>query len=102
LIFLILSPFGACVLQLHVNLIAPVPGKQPANHLTDFKFDANTGEVTHCPEGHTPQKIKHNKKGSITCICKIDTCQNCPLNAECNAFRAARFVVLQRNRACLA
>lgn len=69
--------------ELHVNLIAPVPGKQPANNLTDFKFDANTGEVTHCPEGHTPQKIKHNKKGSITCIWKIDTCQNCPLNAEC-------------------
>jgi len=69
--------------KLHVNLIAPVPGKQPANNLTDFKFDANTGEVTHCPEGHTPQKIKHNKKGSITCIWKIDTCQNCPLNAEC-------------------
>jgi len=84
--------------EFNVNLITPVPGKHPGNNLTDFKFDANTGEVTHCPAGHVPQKIKQNKKGSITGIWKIDTCQNCPLKAECAVKKSKKGYSLRYSR----
>lgn len=66
-----------------VNLIAPLPGKKPKNNLVDFEFDPKTHEVKRCPEGHTPTRIKHNKKGTITGIWSQDACGTCPVFSTC-------------------
>lgn len=68
---------------LNVNLVAPVPGKKPDNNLTSCSFDDNTHEIQSCPQGHSPSRIKRNKKGSISCIWDHNICENCPLRSEC-------------------
>jgi len=66
-----------------VNLVAPVPGKKPENNLSAFSFDETTTEINCCPEKHEPKKIKHNKKGSISCLWDKELCQNCDLRSQC-------------------
>ncbi len=67
-----------------VELVAPVPGKNPENNLTKFTFDETTTEINCCPENHKPKSIKHNKKGSISCLWDKKPCQNCSLRSECS------------------
>ena len=68
----------------NVELVAPVPGKIPQNNLSSFAINDNTKEIESCPQAHTPQIIKHNKKGSISCIWQKEICQNCPMLSECS------------------
>ncbi len=67
-----------------VELVAPVPGKNPENNLTDFSFDETTTEINCCPENHKPKSIKHNKKGSISCLWEKKLCKSCNLRFECS------------------
>ena len=66
-----------------VELIAPIPGKKPKHNLVDFEFDRQTDEVKRCPQGYAPQKIKHNKKGTLTAIWAKEVCGNCPIFSSC-------------------
>ena len=68
----------------NVELVAPVPGKIPQNNLSSFAINDNTKEIESCPQAHTPQIIKHNKKGSISCIWHKEICQNCSMLSECS------------------
>jgi len=67
-----------------VDLISPTPGRKPTNNLVDFEFDPSTHVVTRCPKGHSPVKVKHNKKGTITGIWTEKTCRDCPLLSSCS------------------
>jgi hypothetical protein len=66
-----------------VHLVAPTPGKKPDHNLTSFSFDETTHEITHCPAGHAPTAIKHNKKGSIRCCWNVDMCNACEFRSQC-------------------
>jgi hypothetical protein len=68
----------------NVDLIAPIPGKKPTHNLSSFSIDPATHEITSCPDGHTPERITHNKKGSITCLWQTALCENCPKRSECS------------------
>lgn len=69
--------------EYNVDLIAPIPGKKSKNNLVDFEFNRETNVVKRCPQGHSPEKIKHNKKGTITAIWPEDACRNCPVFSSC-------------------
>jgi hypothetical protein len=73
-----------------VDLIAPLPGKNPKNNLVDFEFDQQTHEVKRCPEGYEPIKIKHNKKGTLTAIWSHEACATCALFSSCAVQKAKR------------
>lgn len=67
----------------NVELVTPIPGKKPQNNLSSFSFNDETKEIESCPHGCSPQNIKHNKKGSISCIWQKEICQNCPMLSDC-------------------
>ena len=69
--------------EYEVDLISPTPGRKPNNNLVDFEFDPNTHEVTRCPRGYSPERVKHNKKGTLTGIWTEKTCGNCPVFSSC-------------------
>lgn len=69
--------------ELQVNLVAPVPGKKPAHNLSAFSLDETTHEINCCPANHEPNTIKHNNKGSISCVWDKELCQHCRLRSEC-------------------
>ncbi len=67
----------------NVELVAPTPGKKPKKNLSDFEFDPTTHNIMQCPEGHKPQAIKHNAKGSMTALWDKNVCEQCPLREFC-------------------
>lgn len=70
-----------------VELIAPTfkGGKSGTSGLTDFKFDDN-GYITACPAGHSPNKVKHKKKGNrYGAYFGLDCCTICPRFEHCPA-----------------
>ena len=71
-----------------VDLIAPIPGKKTKHNLVDFEFDQQTHEVKYCPQGYSPQKIKHNKKGTLTAIWAEEACRTCTLFSSCAVKKA--------------
>ena len=73
-----------------VDLIAPVPGRKPKKDLSSFVFNKKNGEIEQCPSGNTPDKIKHNKKGSITATWSQETCERCSLNDKCPTFQSKK------------
>ena len=66
-----------------VDLISPIPGRKPEKDLSSFVFNEDNGQIEQCPSGNTPNKIKHNKKGSITAIWSQETCEGCLLKDKC-------------------
>jgi hypothetical protein len=60
-----------------VDLVAPLPGRKPQKDLSVFIVDQQTEQIRECPYGHKPEKIKHNKKGSITAIWSKSFCGEC-------------------------
>lgn len=66
-----------------VELIAPVPGKEPQGELSlaDFSF-SDKGKVITCPEGQIPFKQRANKKTS-TALFDLTTCAACPKRGLC-------------------
>ena len=63
--------------KLNVELTAPTPGRKPKKNLSDFEFDQNTLHIIQCPEGHKPEAIKHNAKGSMTALWDKSVCEQC-------------------------
>ena len=80
-----------------VELIAPTPGKKPKHNLVDFEFDQQTHEVKRCPQGYTPEKIKHNKKGTLTAIWTKEVCGNCAIFSSCAAQKGKNGYQLRYN-----
>jgi hypothetical protein len=67
----------------HVELVAPTPGKKPHHNLASFSINPTTTEIECCPQGHQPERMKHNNKGSISCVWDKQLCQRCHLRSEC-------------------
>jgi hypothetical protein len=67
----------------NVKLVAPTPGKKPQHNLASFSINPTTTEIESCPQGHEPDSIKHNNKGSISCGWDKEVCQRCCLRSEC-------------------
>jgi len=66
--------------QKKVNIVAPVVGRTSEKGLELFEFDTVSYEITACPAGKVPDKIKHNKKSSITIIWYHQKCKENYLN----------------------
>ncbi|MBC8385255.1 MAG: transposase [Candidatus Cloacimonetes bacterium] len=66
-----------------VKVVAPIPGKPSENGLDSFEYNSDSLEIISCPAGKKPDKIKHNKKPSITSIWYEQTCANCPFADSC-------------------
>jgi hypothetical protein len=68
---------------LGVEVISPVMGKLQENALplTDFTFSSE-GDVSGCPQGHAPVKVKH-KKSKHTVRFDLETCAHCPHLKDC-------------------
>jgi hypothetical protein len=67
----------------HVELVAPTPGKKPQHNLASFSINPTTTEIECCPQGHKSETIKHNNKGSISCVWDKQLCQRCRWHSEC-------------------
>jgi hypothetical protein len=78
-----------------VNLVAPVPGKKPDHNLASFSFDETTSEIKSCPQDHEPKTIKHNNKGSISCVWDKELCQQCRFLAECRVIKSKKGYLLR-------
>lgn len=65
-----------------VELVAPNMGvpKQDALSPADFEF-SEQGEITACPHGHAPAKVKKKKRISIGFDCRH--CEHCPDLSKC-------------------
>ena len=66
-----------------INHIAPIPGKTPESGLNLFELNPETYEIVACPIGKEPDKIRHNKKSTITAIWNFAKCDNCKFSEEC-------------------
>jgi len=66
-----------------VELVAPTMGKSNKKEigLSDFEFSQD-GEVTACPQGHAPSKIK-TKGERHTAKFDKDLCEGCPRRDDC-------------------
>ncbi len=84
-----------------INLISPVPGKLSEKGLELFEFNPETYEIISCPTGKEPDKIKHNKKSSITAIWNYEKCQNCIFSDKCptKESKKGRFIRYYKNSA---
>lgn len=66
-----------------VELIGPTPGIKADIDHHQIEVNETTYEVKACPSGQSPDKIKHNKKETITVIWYESTCANCSLSNSC-------------------
>jgi IS5 family transposase len=66
-----------------VELIGPTPGKKAAIGNHPIEINETTYEITACPAGHSPNVIKHSKKGMITVIWHKATCATCCHTDSC-------------------
>jgi hypothetical protein len=69
--------------EMGVEVVAPAMGTQEQSiTLADFQF-SETDEMTACPAGHPPQKIKIGKKGGLTVNFDKAVCDHCPQQSDC-------------------
>lgn len=73
-----------------VELISPTLGRTSEKQHESFKYDPYTYDVTSCLAGKKPDKLKHNKKESITAIWYETTCVDCPHLDKCPAIECTR------------
>ncbi len=69
--------------ELGIDLVSPTPGKASKKGFEEFEINPDNLEILSCKSGKKPDKIKHNKKGSITAFWNNSTCNNCPFEASC-------------------
>jgi len=73
-----------------IDLVSPTMGTQgKAISLADFVF-TQTDEITMCPEGHKPQRIKTGKHGGKIVHFDKALCDRCPRQSDCPVKRAKR------------
>lgn len=69
--------------EMDVEVVAPAMGtREQAITLADFQF-SEIDEMTACPVGHPPQKIKVGKKGGLTVNFAKTVCDSCPKQSDC-------------------
>jgi len=76
--------------ELGVTMVSPTMGSQSHKiGLADFTF-TDSDEMTACPTGQTPKRIKTGKQGGkIVCFDKA-TCDKCPRQSDCPVKRDKR------------
>lgn len=68
--------------ELGVEVVAPVMGRPKEGlDLSDFEIDKN-GDITACPAGHKPIKVKKNKN-RYSAAFNIEICSSCPNRESC-------------------
>jgi hypothetical protein len=76
--------------ELGVEVVSPTMGTQSHNiGLADFTFSAGD-EITACPEGQKPQRIKTGKNGGKIVHFDKSICDKCPRQSECPVKRDKR------------
>lgn len=76
--------------EMDVEVVAPAMGtREQAVTLADFQF-SETDEMTACPAGHPPQRIKIGKKGGLTVHFGKAVCDSCPNQSDCPVKRQKR------------
>jgi IS5 family transposase len=81
-----------------VELIAPVPGKEPKIPigLTEFKF-SDKGKMIACPLGHAPIKLRNNKK-SCSVFFDRNICSACTQFDQCPVKEGTRGCCIRFNQ----
>lgn len=76
--------------ELGVELVSPAMGT-PAEGITlaDFSF-TQTDEITACPAGHKPQRIKTGKRGGMIVHFDKAVCDTCSRQSQCPVKRVKR------------
>ncbi len=76
--------------EMDVEVVAPAMGtREQAVTLADFQF-SETDEMTACPAGHPPRRIKIGKKGGLTVHFDKTVCDRCPNQSDCPVKRQKR------------
>jgi len=69
--------------EMDIEVVAPAMcTRDQAITLADFQF-SETDEMTACPAGQLPQKIKIGKNGGLTVHFEKTVCDNCPQQSNC-------------------
>ena len=69
--------------ELGVTMVSPTMGSQSHKiGLADFTFTDND-EMTACPAGQTPKRIKTGKQGGKVVLFDKTTCDRCPGQSDC-------------------
>ena len=76
--------------ELGVAVVSPTMGAQSqTTGLADFAF-SGTDEITVCPEGQKPQRIKTGKNGGKIVHLDKTVCDKCPRQSDCPVKRDKR------------
>lgn len=76
--------------ELGVEVVSPTMGSQAEGiTLAEFSF-TQTDEITACPEGHRPQRIKTGKRGGTIVHFERAVCDTCPRQSQCPVKRVKR------------
>ncbi len=76
--------------ELGVDVVSPTMGTQShAIGLADFAF-SDSDEITACPEGQKPQRIKTGKNGGKIVHFNKAVCDKCPRQSDCPVKRDKR------------
>src|SRR5208282_3559973 len=76
--------------ELGVEVVSPTMGTQSQTiGLADFAF-SDSDEITVCPEGQKPQRIKTGKNGGKIVHFDKAVCDTCPRQSECPVKRSKR------------
>jgi len=76
--------------ELGVEVVSPTMGTQSHTiGLADFAF-SDSDEITACPEGQKPQRIKTGKNGGKIVHFDKAVCDNCPRQSDCPVKRDKR------------
>lgn len=77
-----------------VELVSPAMGSAPDGiSLADFTF-SDSDEMSACPQGQKPQRIKTGKKGGKIVHFDKATCDRCPRQSECPVKRVKHSATL--------
>jgi hypothetical protein len=77
-----------------VEVVSPAMGSAPQGmSLADFTF-SGTDEMTACPQGQSPQRVKTGKKGGQIVHFDKVVCDSCPHQSDCPVKRGKRSATL--------
>jgi hypothetical protein len=74
-----------------VALISPVAGKKSAKDFAGFTLSPDKERIISCPQGCEPDKVRENKKDSVTLYWNNAKCNKCKLSAECHAKKGKKY-----------
>lgn len=69
--------------ELGVTVFSPATGKETHKIiLADFAFN-DSDEITACPQGRAPKRVKRGKQGGIIAWFDTVICDECPMRSDC-------------------